>query len=138
MTGSWYFSARAKANAVTRKQSETDIGASTTLVASPCEPYRASRRSDCSVLVGIPVLGPPLCESTMTAGISAIERRPMVSDMSDSPGPDVDVMLLPPAHDAPATLQIADISSSVWRTMPPSLGRWTASHSMISEAGVMG
>src|SRR3972149_3714727 len=47
----------------------------------------ASMRSDCSVLVGNPVLGPPRCESTMTAGISAMESNPRASDINDTPGP---------------------------------------------------
>ncbi len=40
----------------------------------------------------------------------------MNSDMSEMPGPDVDVNARAPAHDAPITIPIAAISSSAWMT----------------------
>ena len=59
--------------------------------------------------------------------------------MRENPGPDVAVMALRPARDAPITAPMDAISSSNWINTPPSLlGRREAIISMISEDGVMG
>src|SRR5665254_18526 len=40
----------------------------------------------CSTLVASPVLGPTLCESIITKGISAMPARPILSCMRERPG----------------------------------------------------
>ncbi len=59
--------------------------------------------------------------------------------MSEKPGPEVAVMALRPASEAPITAPILAISSSIWMKTPSgnSGSRW-AMHSMISLDGVMG
>ena len=49
-------------------------------------------RSPCSVLVGMPVLGPARCTSMMTSGSSTMTARPMPSLLRAMPGPLVPVM----------------------------------------------
>jgi hypothetical protein len=46
------------------------------------------RRSACSTLVGMPVLGPARWTSTTTSGSSTMSARPIASDLSAIPGPD--------------------------------------------------
>ena len=53
--------------------------------------------SPCSVLVGMPVLGPARCTSTMTTGVSETPARPSVSVISEKPGPEVLVIARTPA-----------------------------------------
>ena len=55
--------------------------------ASPLRPNIACSRSDCSVLVGRPVEGPPRWTSTTTSGSSRQTARPIVSALSARPGP---------------------------------------------------
>ena len=64
---------------------------------SPWAGYMQPMRSDCSVLVGRPVAGPPRWTSTTTRGISAIQARPRPSLMREMPGPAVAVMDFLPA-----------------------------------------
>ena len=97
MTGHWYFSARPNASTVTRKQFCTEAGASTMRGKSPWPPYSAWKRSLCSSLVGMPVLGPERCAFTMTIGISAMEDSPISSVIREKPGPEVAVIALAPA-----------------------------------------
>ena len=123
---------------ITWKQSSTEVGAITTRGASPWPPKSAWLRSDCSVLVGMPVDGPERCASTITAGISAMPARPTSSAISERPGPDVAVIALRPANEAPSTEASAAISSSVWIATPPKRGSRAASHSRMSDAGVIG
>ena len=54
--------------------------------ASPCRPYMACSRSACSVLVGMPVDGPPRWMLTMTSGSSMAEARPIVSRLQVDAG----------------------------------------------------
>ena len=86
----------------------------------------------------MPVEGPERWASTITAGISAMPARPTSSDISESPGPEVAVIALLPANEAPSTDARAAISSSVWIATPPNFGSRPASHSRMSEAGVIG
>ena len=58
--------------------------------------------------------------------------------MSASPGPEVEVSAVLPAKEAPMHMQSAAISSSACTSAPPVRGRYFASHSMISVAGVIG
>ena len=58
-----YFSAMRTASNAASKQWLGDYAATIGSGDSPCRPYIASRRSDCSVLVGSPVDGPPRCTS---------------------------------------------------------------------------
>ena len=74
MTGVRYFSAIRAASMAASKQSPGERGATTGTGASPLRPNMACSRSDCSVLVGRPVEGPPRCTSTMTSG-SSIDHR---------------------------------------------------------------
>ena len=69
--------------------------------ASPLRPNIACSRSDCSVLVGRPVDGPPRCTSMTTSGSSVITARPIASDFSEMPGPDVVVTPSAPPKEAP-------------------------------------
>ncbi len=71
------------------KQSPGDCGATIGTGASPLRPNMACSRSACSVLVGRPVEGPPRCTSMTTRGSSVITARPIASDFSAMPGPEV-------------------------------------------------
>ena len=53
---------------------------------SPLRPKSTIIRSPCSVLVGIPVAGPPRCTSRITSGSSSMIARPIVSLFSTTPG----------------------------------------------------
>ena len=64
--------------------------------------------------------------------------KPMFSCMRLMPGPDVAVMALQPAQDAPTAEQIAAISSSVCKNTPPDKGSSSDSRLGISLAGVIG
>jgi hypothetical protein len=74
----------------------------------------------------------------MTHGVSVIMAYPIFSCMRLKPGPDVAVIDREPPQEAPITADIAPISSSIWRYVPPTLGRLSAIISAISEAGVIG
>ena len=67
------------------------MGGGTGTGASPLRPNIACSRSDCSVLVGRPVDGPPRCELTMTSGSSVMIASPIASPLSAMPGPDEEV-----------------------------------------------
>ena len=59
--------------------------------------------------------------------------------MSEKPGPEVAVMALRPARDAPMTAPRPPISSSIWMNTPSGrAGSFWAMSSMISDDGVMG
>ena len=77
------------ASTATSKQSDGDRGAITATGDSPLRPNSACSRSACSVLVGRPVDGPPRCTSMTISGSSVITARPMASDFSEMPGPEV-------------------------------------------------
>ena len=66
---------------------------------SPLRPNIACSRSACSVLVGSPVEGPPRWTSMTSSGSSVITARPIVSDFSEMPGPEVVVTPSAPAND---------------------------------------
>ena len=76
-----------QASIAASKQSDGERGATIGTGASPLRPNIACSRSDCSVLVGSPVEGPPRWTSTMTSGSSSETARPIVSDFSATPGP---------------------------------------------------
>ncbi len=115
-----------------------ELGANTMLSTSPCVPHLDCIRSPCAPFVACPVLGPARWTSTMTHGVSVIIAYPIFSCMRLKPGPDVAVIDRAPPHEAPITADIAPISSSIWRYVPPTLGRFSAIISAISEAGVIG
>jgi len=94
------------------KQSAGVEGARTTTGASPFLPNIACSKSDCSVFVGSPVLGPPLCTSIITNGSSVITAKPIDSVFNATPGPLVVVIAKAPENEAPITAVIAEISSS--------------------------
>ena len=56
--------------------------------ASPFLPCTAWNKSDCSVFVGNPVLGPPLCTLITTNGNSVITASPKNSPFKAIPGPE--------------------------------------------------
>ncbi len=95
-TGVRYFSAMRVASTTASKQSDGDCGATIGTGDSPLRPNIACSRSACSVFVGRPVDGPPRCTSITSSGSSVITARPMVSDFSAMPGPDVDVTPIAP------------------------------------------
>ena len=75
ITGVWRGSAMLKASTVIGNVSSTLVGASTGRSTSPWAEKAAWNRSDCSLLVGIPVAGPPRCTFTQTRGSSAMRRQ---------------------------------------------------------------
>ena len=72
-----------------------------------------------------------------TSGSSVITARPMVSDFSAMPGPEVLVTPSEPANEAPSAAPMPAISSSAWKVVIPNrlclLSSWR-----MSEAGVIG
>ena len=82
--------------------------------------------------------GPAALHVDDDRGTSAIEARPIISIISERPGPDVAVMDFTPAKDAPMMAPIAASSSSVWTTEPPARGSHSARKCRISEEGVIG
>ena len=104
---------------------------------SPWRPWIAISRSDCSVLVGIPVDGPARCTSITTIGSSSVIASPIVSVFRSIPGPLVAVTPSAPPNAAPSAIPAAAISSSAWIVRTPR-SWWRASSCSSSEAGVMG
>ncbi len=92
MTGVRYLIAMRQASIAMSKQSEEVAGATMATGDSPLRPNMHCSRSPCSVLVGMPVLGPARCTSMMTSGSSTMTARPMASLLSAMPGPLVPVM----------------------------------------------
>ena len=125
------------ASSAASKQSPGDCGATIGTGDSPLRPNIACSRSACSVLVGSPVDGPPRWTSMTTSGSSVITARPIVSDFSAMPGPDVVVTPSAPANEAPSAAPMPAISSSAWNVVTPNalclLSSWR-----MSEAGVIG
>ena len=105
--------------------------------ASPLRPNITCSRSACSVLVGIPVLGPARWTSMTISGSSVITPRPMVSAFSAIPGPEVVVTPRCPAKLAPSAAPTPAISSSAWKVVIPKRLCLLSSCS-TSEAGVIG
>ena len=103
------------ASSAMSKQSAGLAGASTHRGASPLRPQSAWFRSACSVLVGIPVLGPARWTLITTRGSSVITARPRASPFSAIPGPLVPVTAKAPAKAAPIADVMAAISSSAWK-----------------------
>ena len=101
------------------KHSAGVAGATIGMGASPLRPYIACSRSDCSVLVGRPVEGPPRWTLTTTSGSSTMTARPMASPLSAMPGPDEAVSASAPPKDAPMAEPMAAISSSAWNVRTP-------------------
>src|SRR4051812_49825015 len=101
MTGVRYLVASRAASITAVKQSAGDWAATTGNGASPLRPNIACSRSDCSVFVGRPVEGPPRWMSQINSGSSSATASPIVSDFSETPGPDVVVTPSDPPNDAP-------------------------------------
>jgi hypothetical protein len=76
--------------------------------------------------------------STTTVGTSIITPKPRFSIIRLNPGPDVAVIDLAPAHDAPKIAAIDASSSSNWMNMPPISGNLLEMCSATSLAGVIG
>ena len=102
ITGVRYFTAIRAASSAVSKQSPGERGARIGSGASPLRPNIACSRSACSVLVGSPVDGPPRCTSITSSGSSSATARPIVSLLSEIPGPDVVVTPSAPPNDAPS------------------------------------
>ncbi len=113
------------------------LGAITGSGDSPWRPYTAISRSDCSVLVGIPVEGPARCTSTTIIGSSSAAASPIVSAFRSIPGPLVAVTPSRPPNAAPSAIPAAAISSSAWIVFTPKVA-WRESSCRSSEAGVIG
>ena len=107
MTGARYVVAIRAASRAVSKQSDGERGATIGTGASPFRPNIACSRSACSVLVGMPVEGPPRCTSMMISGSSRDTPRPIVSAFSASPGPDVEVTASAPPYEAPSAAPTA-------------------------------
>ena len=125
------------ASTAASKQSPGDCGATIGTGDSPLRPNIACSRSACSVLVGSPVEGPPRCTSMTTSGSSVITARPMVSDFSAMPGPEVLVTPSDPTNEAPSAAPMPAISSSAWNVVIPKR-LCLLSSCRTSEAGVIG
>ncbi len=73
----------------------------------------------------------------MTSGSSSDTARPIASDLSATPGPEVVVMPSMPPYDAPRAAPMPAISSSAWNVITPNrlclLSSWR-----MSDAGVIG
>ena len=119
------------------KQSAGERGATIGTGASPLRPNIACSRSACSVLVGRPVEGPPRWTSMTSSGSSSVTARPMVSDLSAMPGPEVVVTPSAPPNDAPRAAPTPAISSSAWNVVTPKR-LCLLSSCRMSEAGVIG
>ena len=119
MTGVMYVSAMRQASMAMSKQSAGVAGATTGIGESLLRPNMTCSRSACSVLVGMPVLGPARWTSTTTSGSSTITARPMASLLSAMPGPEVAVMPIAPPKVAPMAEPMAAISSSAWKVLTP-------------------
>ena len=104
-----------------RRRSSRRVTAAATIGtgASPLRPYIACSRSDCSVLVGRPVDGPPRWMSQMISGSSSDTARPIVSPLSAMPGPDDVVTASAPPNAAPMAAPMPAISSSAWKVRTP-------------------
>ena len=105
---------------------------------SPWPGYIAVIRSDCSVLVGRPVDGPPRWMSATTSGISAIHASPSPSLIREKPGPAVPVIAFLPAKPAPMMLVIDSISDVAWYTNLPGPARLLSSQTSSEVAGEIG
>ena len=119
------------------KQSLGERGATIGTGDSPLRPNIACSRSDCSVLVGSPVEGPPRWTSTMISGSSRLTASPIVSDFSATPGPEVVVTPSAPPKAAPSAAPMPAISSSAWNVRTPNR-LCLLSSCRMSEAGVIG
>jgi hypothetical protein len=137
MTGVRYLIAIRTASIAVSKQSAGVEGAMTGTGDSPLRPNITCSRSACSVLVGMPVLGPARWTSMITSGSSVITPSPIVSALSARPGPEVVVTPSAPPNDAPSAAPTPAISSSAWNVVMPNrlclLSSWR-----MSEAGVIG
>jgi hypothetical protein len=68
----------------------------------------------------LPNPGPPLVILTITAGNSRPDKKEIPSCFRLIPGPEDEVIALPPAMLAPITIWIEAISLSAWINTPPS------------------
>jgi len=75
--------------------------------------------------------------SSTISGISVITARPMVSDFSAIPGPEVEVTPRAPPNAAPRAAPMPAISSSAWNVVTPKF-LCLASSCSTSLAGVIG
>jgi hypothetical protein len=76
---------------------------------------------------------------TITAGNSKADKNEMPSCLRLIPGPEEEVIALPPAMLAPMTIWTEAISLSAWiKTPPSSFGSLSDIYSGISFWGVMG
>ena len=96
-----YLMAMRTASKATAKQSAGVQGARIGTGDSPCRPYSAISRSACSVLVGMPVDGPPRWMSRRSAAARRPAPGPIVSAFRSMPGPLVVVTPMAPPKAAP-------------------------------------
>ena len=137
MVGTMYLVAMRNASIAIWKHSAGVAGATIASGDSPLRPNIACSKSACSVLDGIPVLGPERCTLAITTGSSVITARPIASLFSASPGPLVPVNPSAPPNDAPMAAPMAASSSSACIVFTPKfLNR--ANSFRMSLAGVIG
>ena len=137
MTGVMKRVAMRHASSATSKQSLGLRAATMGSGDSPLRPNIACSRSDCSVFVGRPVLGPPRCMLMTSMGSSRIMPSPIASLFSAMPGPLELVTAIAPPKAAPMAEQIAAISSSACTVRTPKRFR-ALSSSRTGLAGVIG
>ncbi len=125
------------ASMATSKQCDGVMGATMGTGASPWRLYMAWSRSDCSVLVGRPVEGPPRWMLMTRSGSSRLTAMPTDSDLRSAPGPLVVVTPREPPKAAPMAAPTPAISSSACTVRTPNSLCLESSWRM-SEAGVMG
>ena len=92
-----YLVANRTASSPIVKHSPAVLGAITASGESAFRPNTAWNRSDCSVLVGMPVDGPARWLSTSTIGSSVAMARPSISVLRAIPGPELEVTPRAPA-----------------------------------------
>jgi hypothetical protein len=88
-------------------------------------------------LVGRPVDGPPRWTSITSSGSSSATASPIVSLLSEIPGPDVVVTPRAPPNAAPRAAPTPAISSSAWNVVTPK-ALCLLSSCRMSLAGVIG
>jgi len=86
----------------------------------------------------MPVPGPGREARYTVNGISDIPWRDRVSPIRSKPPPEVPVITLAPANEAPSAIDAAEISFSAWNTMRLFLSWSFASSCIAFVAGVIG
>src|SRR4030042_2079296 len=108
----------------------TDDGARAMRAPPPWWPHLACITSSWEEVI-YPCPGPGRWTVTMRNGVSDMMAKETASIMSEKPGPEVAVMALTPAQDAPMREQADEISSSIWMNRTPTWGHRSAAFSIL-------